>query len=355
MDFFDRTKTCPPVALPAFLFTMLTEMKTFPLAACVVFILSLSGTDALFAAEPPVRDLKITLLSTNLAGNPGMKGRGEWGFSALVEVDGASYLFDTGHRPETVLNNAAELGLPLADITDVILSHNHIDHVGGLVTLRREWAQRSATALGRAHVARGALWSRGSRHDDPMEEWNDLIPVCLNYEALGGELVEHAVAHELQPGVWLSGPIVRRHDEQAPMRSSQVVWPDGTRRPDNVPEDMAMVFDTTEGLVVLAGCGHAGLINTLEHARQTVRPDAKIHAVVGGLHLAFMSEEKLDWTAEKLSELGLEHLHGGHCTGIAPVYHLRDAIGLPREQAVVGAVGATFELSQGITPLWIAR
>ena len=59
------------------------------------------------------------------AGNPGMSGMGEWGFGALVEVDGKRWLFDTGHRADTVLNNAAELDLSLEEITDVILSHNH--------------------------------------------------------------------------------------------------------------------------------------------------------------------------------------------------------------------------------------
>ena len=91
-------------------------------AACWV------GVEAHAGDEPPVRDLRITMLSTNMAGNPGMSGMGEWGFGALVEVDGKRWLFDTGHRADTVLNNAAELDLSLEEITDVILSHNHGDH-----------------------------------------------------------------------------------------------------------------------------------------------------------------------------------------------------------------------------------
>lgn len=306
-----------------------------------------------FGAEPPVRELRITMLSTNLAGNPGMSGMGEWGFAALVEVGEKRWLFDTGHRSMTVLNNAAELELPLDEVTDVILSHNHIDHVGGLIALRKAWAKKNPAALSRVHVAEGALWSRLANKD--QAEWNDFLPISRDYEALGGEVVVHGGVVELHPGVWLTGPIDRIHEEQSPMRGGQLVRPDGSLGPDDVPEDMAMVFDTLDGLVVLAGCGHAGLINTLEHAQKTVRPGAKVHAVVGGLHLAGTLPEKLDWTGKKLVELGLEHLHGGHCTGIAPVYHLREVVGLPRESAIVGAVGATFELGKGITPLWIAR
>lgn len=315
--------------------------------------LGMLGGAIVLKAEPPVQDLKITMLSTNLAGNPGMAGMGEWGFAAWVEVDGKAWLFDTGHRSHTVLNNAAELGVELVKATDVVLSHNHIDHVGGLVTLREAWAAKNPTALSTAHVAQGADWSRQPAEGEV--EWNEFIQVSRDYAFAGGRVRVHEGPVELHPGVWLTGPIDRKHDEQRPMRGSLVVTPDGARVPDDVPEDMAMVFDTAEGLVVLAGCGHAGLINTLEHARRVVRPDAPIHAVVGGFHLASTEEAKLDWTANRLSELGLVYLHGGHCTGIAPVYHLRDALGLDRTAAAVGAVGASFELGRGITPLWIAR
>src|SRR5262245_1927625 len=106
------------------------------------------------AARGPVRSLRITTLSTMLADD----GIGEWGYAALVEVDGRRILFDTGARPRTVLENAAELKVDLAGITDVVLSHNHGDHTGGLLTLRRDVLTRDAKALTRAHVGRGAFW-----------------------------------------------------------------------------------------------------------------------------------------------------------------------------------------------------
>ncbi len=89
------------------------------------------------AGAVPVKALKVTVLSTMLAGDVGI---GEWGFAALVEADGRRLLVDTGDRPETVLHNAAELGIDLSTVTDLILTHNHDDHTGGLVTLRREMA-----------------------------------------------------------------------------------------------------------------------------------------------------------------------------------------------------------------------
>jgi 7,8-dihydropterin-6-yl-methyl-4-(beta-D-ribofuranosyl)aminobenzene 5'-phosphate synthase len=314
------------------------------LTTCLLFT-------GLNAAEPPVRTLRISVLSTMLTGG---KGVGEWGFSALVEVDGRRLLFDTGNLPSTVLENARALGHDLSDITDVVLSHHHVDHVGGLLTLRRVHAGKNPDALARVHVVRGSVWSRGP---GPYEgDENPLISIRPAYEASGGVFVEHTGPVELLPGVWLTGPIPRVHAEQGPVGEDHVHLPDGAFVPDPVPEDSALVFDTPKGLVVLTGCAHAGLINTLEYARViTGRPDAAIHAATGGFHLHRASDGSLDWTTEKLRALDLKHLHGGHCTGLETVYRLRRDLGLPREAATVAAVGSWFDLEKGIHPLAIAR
>src|SRR5260370_1955347 len=99
-----------------------------------------------------VKSFKSRVLSTMLTADEGI---GEWGFSALVEVDGRRILFDTGARPDTVLNNAKDLGVDLTNITDVILSHNHRDHTGGLMTLRTAMLEKNPAALSRAHVGQG--------------------------------------------------------------------------------------------------------------------------------------------------------------------------------------------------------
>ena len=107
------------------------------------------------------------------------------------------------------------------------------------------------------------------------------------------------------------------------------------------------MLDTDQGLVVLTGCGHAGVINILEYARKSVRA-VPIHALVGGLHLYDAPHETLEWTVGKLREFGLSQFLGAHCTGIEPVYFFRDQLGLTRQSCVVGTVGSTFELGKGI-------
>jgi 7,8-dihydropterin-6-yl-methyl-4-(beta-D-ribofuranosyl)aminobenzene 5'-phosphate synthase len=292
--------------------------------------------------------VKVTVLSTMLAGDPA-GGIGEWGYAALVEVDGYRILFDTGARPETVLHNAMELGIDLSTVTDVILSHNHDDHTGGLLALRREMAKKNPAALGTVHVARGIFLSRTSADG---RERNGLLPLRQEYEALGGRFVEHAGPVQLRPGVWLTGPVPRRHPERNWSGSLRLKTSSGDVE-DTIPEDASLVIDTAEGLVLVSGCGHAGIVNTVEHAKRIVR-DAPIHAAIGGFHLFRATDEQLAWTAEQLKAAGLGHFLGGHCTGIEAVFRIREIAGLRRQTAAVSAVGSTFTLGKGIGALALA-
>ncbi|HEY9154676.1 MAG TPA: MBL fold metallo-hydrolase [Opitutaceae bacterium] len=292
-------------------------------------------------AAPPVQSLRITILSTMLA----EKGVGEWGYSALVEVDGHRLLFDTGNRPNTVLENAHDLNVDLSNVTEVVLSHHHDDHTGGLLSLRNEYAKKNPSALSHVTLSRGAFWSRGTGRKGADE--NPLIAIRPAYERIGGTFTECAAPKEIFPGVWFLGPIPRVHAEQSVPANDRVLTPSGWK-PDDVPDDSALVFDTDKGLVVLTGCGHAGLINTLEYARQQVRPGAKIYEAGGGFHMFRATDEQLAWTAEQLRPLGIEYLHGAHCTGIEALYRLRTLLKLPRENAAVGAVGSWFDLQEGL-------
>lgn len=277
-------------------------------------------------------------------------GIGEWGFAALVEADGRQILFDTGAHPRTVLDNAKELGLDLSVIEEVVLSHNHEDHTGGLLTLRRELGAKNPRALSRVHVGKGIFWSRPEKDG---REGNPMIEVRRQFEATGGTFVEHDAPVQIAPGLWLTGPVPRVYPERNWSGRGQVKTPDGVVE-DNVPEDQSLVADTSRGLVLLSGCGHAGVVNTIDYARKVVRP-APLHAALGGFHLFAATDAELDWTAEKLRSSGLENLVGAHCTGVEAVYHLREKVGLARPTAVVGAVGAGFELGKGIAPGRLAR
>lgn len=293
-----------------------------------------------------VQSLRVTILSTMLAD----QGLGEWGFAAIVEVDGHRILFDTGGRPDTVLQNTREMAIDLTGVTDVILSHNHLDHTAGLLTLRREFSKENRATLSRAHVGKGIFLARsgpGGRQPNPM------VAMKPEYEATGGTFIDHTKPVELWPGVWLTGPVPRKYPERNFSRM-QILQPPGPPVEDTLPEDQSLVLDTDRGLVLISGCGHSGIINTLDYARQQVR-NAPIHAAIGGFHLYPATDAQLEWTAGKLREFGLQQFIGAHCTGIEATYRIRQLTGLTRGTAVVGAVGGVFTLPGGIAPGSIAR
>src|SRR5262245_1269355 len=295
-----------------------------------------------------VRSLRITILSTMLAD----QGIGEWGFSALVEVDGYRLLFDTGARPETVLKNAEELKVDLSNVTDVLLSHNHGDHTNGLVRLREAMRAKSPAALSRAHVGPGIFLSRRAP-DRGDAEANRMIATRTAYEAAGGSFVEHAKPERLAPGVWVTGAIPRRHPEKNYPKGVTVLKPGGAE-PDTIPEDLSLVIDGKDGLIVITGCGHAGIGNILSQARDMV-PQTPVKTVLGGLHVYDADDATLTWTAGQMREAGVKELVGAHCTGIESLHRLRELLGLDRKTAVVGAVGAGYSTATGIRPGAIAQ
>ncbi|HWR13742.1 MAG TPA: MBL fold metallo-hydrolase [Terriglobales bacterium] len=294
-----------------------------------------------------MKSLKVTILSTMLSD---FEGIGEWGFAALLEADGRRILIDTGARPDTVSINAREMKVDLSDVKEVVLTHNHGDHAGGLLTLRREYAKKNPAALSVVHVGKGIFYPRPGRDG---KESNATLLLRDEFEKGGGRFVEHDGFTELAPGVWLTGPIPRQYPEKnypgrAKMRTAEGLVD------DIIPEDQAIVVNTAKGLVVISGCGHAGIVNTATAAEKRY-PGTPIHALIGGFHMFAATDQQVDWTAEKLKPLGVQNFIGAHCTGINTVFRLRDDLGLPRDAAVVGAVGASFVLGEGIHPGVIAK
>jgi 7,8-dihydropterin-6-yl-methyl-4-(beta-D-ribofuranosyl)aminobenzene 5'-phosphate synthase len=310
--------------------------KFVALTFCLTFLMPC------VALAGQVKALKVTVLSTMLAD----QGLGEWGYSALVEVDGRKFLFDTGANPDVVLKNAKTLGIDLSDVEDVVLSHNHDDHTGGLIALRRELMKKNPRAMSRAHVSSNIFLPRlkGDGADD-----NGLTPLRAEYERLGGRFILHASVAELTPGVWFTAAVPRKYPETNWSTEGLKLHTAAGDVTDNVPEDAALVFSTPEGIVVLTGCGHAGIVNISEYAQKIAGP-APVFAVIGGLHLFAKSDEVVDWTGAQLRRLGVRYLLAGHCTGIEATWRLRTALGLTRKSAPVSSVGSSFTLGTGIQP-----
>ena len=332
------------------------------IAIAIILVFGVAATRAAENNGNIASDVQVTILSSNLANGATI---GEWGFSALVEADGKCILFDAGRYPETILKNAKVLDVDLSCITDVVLSHFHFDHNSGLLPLIKSLHDDGSALIRRVHVAEGFFHSRRPSIQpgtfptcmDGELECNLMIGLRDDIEAEGVEFIVHSEATEIFPSVWISGPVARVHPE--------VNYPTGTARnvlevsvegdwvPDSIPESQALVIRTENGPIVLLGCGHSGVVNALSQIQDKIQ-DKAILALMGGLHLFAADDQTLGWTADRLREIGVKNLMAGHCTGIEPLIRLRAGLNLNRRTAVVGAVGSSFILGEGIRPTNIA-
>ena len=293
-------------------------------------------TSFCFGQSNLVNDFKITILSTMLSDTH----IGEWGFSALVEVDGEKILFDTGSRPNTVFQNAIELNIDLSNIKNVYLSHNHKDHTGGLLFLKTKYPNSFVNA----HVGEGIFYSRPNKNGGDhylLKNKSDLIQE-------GVKFIFHKQPNQIIPKVWTTGQIPRKYDEKNWSQLGKMIDQNGNIQEDIIPEDQSLFFDTKKGIVLISGCGHAGIINTLEYVSK-IFPNRPIYKILGGFHLLKLDAEKLKWTADKMKSFGVNYFVGAHCTGINSTYMLREFLDSTKNRVLIGSVG-TFITPNGIIP-----
>ncbi len=289
-----------------------------------------------YGQNTKVEDFKITILSTMLSDFY----VGEWGFSALIEADGKKILFDTGSRPNTVINNAKELNIDLSDIEHVYLSHNHKDHTGGLMNLKKNFPN----AFSNAHIAEGIFYSRPNSNG--TEHY--ILQNKSKLEDLKIDFKTYVNPTQLLPGLWTTGQIPRKYDEKNWSSLGKIIDKNGYESEDTIPEDQSLFFDTDKGIVLISGCGHAGLANTLDYVKEII-PNRPIYKIIGGFHLLNLDDNKLEWTAKKMEESGVKYFVGAHCTGINSTYLIREFMNLSPENALVGSVG-TYITNKGIYP-----
>ena len=288
------------------------------------------------AQNPKIKDFKITILSTMLSDTH----IGEWGFSAIIEADGKRILFDTGSREKTVLQNAKELKINLDSIDNVFLSHNHKDHTGGLINLKLN----HPTSFSNAHIGEGIFYSRPNSAG--IEHY--ILSNKNALKKLGINFITHTNPSQVLPGLWTTGQVPRKYDEKNWSELGEIIDLNGNNLEDTIPEDQSLFFDTENGIVLVSGCGHAGLINTLEYVNKII-PNRPIYKIIGGFHLLKLNEDKLEWTAKKMEEFGVKFFVGAHCTGLNSTYSIRKFLNLSSKNALVGSVG-TYITKKGVFP-----
>lgn len=234
---------------------------------------------------------------------------GRFGLSALLEVSAAdvkkTILYDTNSEAMPVLRNLEIMGKSLDDVTTIFLSHCHYDHTDGLGGIL-EAMDRPVPVIAHPEIFRPCFEINpdGVRHIGIVGETQ------RSFEQKGAIFTFAQNALNLMTGVTTTGEIERTTAFEVLEDLYTVI--EGEVVQDHERDDAAVVLNLEQGLVILTGCCHAGIVNTMRHAKKITGVD-KIHAVVGGLHFMDASEEKVSKSVEALAEV--DWIFAGHCTG----------------------------------------
>jgi 7,8-dihydropterin-6-yl-methyl-4-(beta-D-ribofuranosyl)aminobenzene 5'-phosphate synthase len=233
---------------------------------------------------------------------------GEHGLALLVLAHGRRVLFDTG-AGGALLGNADALGLgdALARLDAIVISHGHYDHAGGLAMLLER--TRSPTPV---HVRPGFFRPRWStRAGAPRAIGAPHTRAQL--ESLGARFVEEGAPRRFLPGFWLSGEVPLRAETDAGEPSLLLGPTIDEAVPDPFTDEQALAVESSDGLAVLVGCSHRGLVNAILAAKAAAG-DVPAQIVLGGAHLHSASQARIAWTAREARRL-VGHVAPGHCTG----------------------------------------
>ncbi len=256
-------------------------------------------------------NIRITVLVENSVHARGLKA--EHGLSFLIEIGGRRVLFDTG-QTELLLDNARALGCSLQDLDAVVMSHGHYDHTGGLAAVCRQ-SPAARLFLGPAALAPkfGVNPDASARYIGMPEEAKKALADA------GTKLVLTPACQEVVAGLFVTGEIPRQTDYEDV--GGKFFLDDRCQQPDPLVDDQALFFEVPEGVVVLFGCAHAGVVNTLLHIERLTK-GKHFHAVIGGMHLLNASPARLNATIAALRRWDVSRLVPMHCTGVAAVARL---------------------------------
>ena len=260
--------------------------------------------------------LRIVTLSENAVSANGFHAG--WGLSLYAETEEGNFLLDTGNGTSAI-QNAERLGIDLGKIDKLVLSHSHADHTGGLRDFLRR-RNKEIEIIAHPDVFNLTYVGKGG------ENLFRGIPFRREeLESLGAKFTLTAEPMKLSESILTTGEVPMVTDFEKVV--DNVLRKEGTEMvPDEVKDDLSIVFKTNYGLVVMLGCSHRGVVNHLLHA-QKITGMKEIHTVIGGCHLFNANKERVDKTVDALRELNVQQLGVSHCTGMKASYAMMEEFG----------------------------
>jgi len=251
--------------------------------------------------------VRLTILAENRVSNPRLLA--EQGLSIFVETSSGNLLFDTG-QTTAFMHNAKELKLNLQQLKGIVLSHGHYDHTGGLIHFLRELGPTDVYCHPAIANKKYKVYPGGNL--DIGVPWES-----SKMKAAGARFVYKSHPYEILPDIWLSGEIPRncKYEFIDEVYRQKVLE---SYIHDELHDDFCLVLNSEKGLVVLLGCGHSGVINSIKHASR-ITENRHIHAVIGGMHLAHVSQERISKIIHNLKKLDPDIVIPLHCTGFPAI------------------------------------
>lgn len=260
--------------------------------------------------------------------------QGEPALSFFIETENQKILFDTGYS-DIFIKNAQKMNIDLRDLDYVVLSHGHVDHTWGLTNLIRlhmEAKNENQNYNTPTIIGHPAVFESKLLH--PIGEIGSMIS--------REKLERHFPIHFSKEPFWITdklvflGEIKRSFDFEGKEAIGKIVTKQGERE-DLVYDDTALVYKSSDGLVIIVGCAHSGICNIIEYAKEVCQED-RVADIIGGFHLLNPPEEQLEQTVQYLKKLKPNNLHASHCTD----FHSKVALSKVAEIKEVG-VGLKLE------------
>lgn len=236
------------------------------------------------------KQLKISILTENL---PGDKTHWEHGLSYLIEYDNYKILFDTG-QSDLFLRNAEIMGISLNNIDKIVLSHGHYDHGNGLNYIN------GGTLITHPHSFKKRYRKEGKSYIG--------LKNGMEWHQEQFNLITTTEPYPISDKITFLGQIPRITEFES--QTTNFVFEDDT--PDFVLDDSALAIEMDKGVFVITGCGHAGIVNSLLHARVVTQKD-KILGIMGGFHLKH-NDEVTQKTIQFLKSNRVDWVYPSHCT-----------------------------------------